>query len=199
MAASYVHIKSKQLPPADDTSLDCVFEDMYAKYFDIISNFCYELIKDQEEAHDIAAEAFIKLHYKLNSLESEDNIRAFLYVVSRNACMDYFRMQKKKQALWLEIKRSQGTEEYLCINSKLDLLYQQAMLDAFEQLPERQKEVISKTFNEQKNSQTIAQEMGVQVRTVYVLRLRAVSFIKEYLRRTVTEGIILLLVISFIC
>jgi RNA polymerase sigma factor (sigma-70 family) len=96
------------------------------------------------------------------------------------------------------IKTQQETEEYLCLNEQLDGLYYQSVRKAIENLPDRQKEVIRKLYQEEKDHQTVAEEMNIQLGTLYVLRSRAVSFLKQFvLNQNITEGVLFLFIICF--
>ena len=73
------------------------FADVYNMHYNRVYNFVKDLVKDREEAQDIVAETFIKL-WKLHALfNTNENIRAFLYVTAKNASMDYFRYCQKQR------------------------------------------------------------------------------------------------------
>ncbi|TCC97174.1 RNA polymerase sigma factor [Pedobacter hiemivivus] len=76
--------------------------DALAYFFDLhykaLCYFAERLIGDEAEAEDIVADCFLKLWKGDRQIETAQNVKAFLYISCRNACMDYFRKLKVKTA-----------------------------------------------------------------------------------------------------
>ena len=64
-------------------------------YYPSLVNFSQGYVKHLPVAEDIAGEAFVKLWQRRESFESHYSIRAFLFVVVRNACISHIRKYKR--------------------------------------------------------------------------------------------------------
>ena len=62
----------------------------------------YHILRDGEEAKDIAQEAFLRVYRSLRRFSLEQNFYTWLYQIVVNLCIDHFRRQKKKSSLSLE-------------------------------------------------------------------------------------------------
>ena len=71
------------------------FQCVYELYYDTMYVFAYNLIHNEAEAQDMTTETFIKLWRLHANFESLNNIKAFLYVTNRNACLDALRFLQK--------------------------------------------------------------------------------------------------------
>src|SRR5882757_794580 len=98
------------------------FKCVYDLYFEPIYIFAFNLVKDAEEAQDITTETFIKLWRLHGNFENLNNIKAFLYITSRNACFDYFRKlqrQRSGQKEILYLLRSENEVENEMIDAEV--------------------------------------------------------------------------------
>jgi RNA polymerase sigma-70 factor (ECF subfamily) len=172
---------------------------VYNKYFSIIFGFCLKMVHQKDEAEDITTDTFIKLYQLHDRFKSHTNIRAFLFMTSRNACMDYFRNEKRKEAAKVTIRTKWYEEdEYVRINDELDELYYEVLKSAIQKLPRRQKEVIEKLYLEEIDHKTTASQMDIKIDALYVLRSRAVSLLREIMHsQTMVQGTLTLLLLHY--
>ncbi len=70
----------------------------YDDYSDAIFRFCYFKTGDKELATDLAEQAFMKLWDYLQTEGEVLNAKAFLYGVSRNMVIDWYRKKKEVSA-----------------------------------------------------------------------------------------------------
>lgn len=68
-------------------ALDAVFKEYYRPLW----NFANSLIHDRWEAEDIVVETFLKLWKLRSNFDTDQNIKAFLYITVRNACLNYLK------------------------------------------------------------------------------------------------------------
>jgi RNA polymerase sigma-70 factor (ECF subfamily) len=157
------------------------FEAVYKEFFSVIYAFCFKLVQDKEEAKDIATETFIKLFRLYDRFETLGNMRAFLYTTSRNACMDYFRTEKKRAQTNLYLVKEQSIDESTRVNDELDNLYYKALKNHINNLPRRQKQAIEMLFWEKMDYREAASQMDISVKSLYRIRTRAISVLRNSL------------------
>jgi RNA polymerase sigma-70 factor (ECF subfamily) len=68
----------------------------FDQHYTALCFFAHSIVMNMEEAEDIVQESFCKLWNKKEDFEiATANVKAFLYMVVKNACLDYLRQQKR--------------------------------------------------------------------------------------------------------
>ena len=147
-------------------AFDKVFEIFYSELY----VFGMKLIHDEDISKDIVIDvmtSLFKLHKRFDSII---NIRAFLYVATRNSCFNYLkyskRLQKKERDFIYLMKESKD-----CINDQIDGAFLKKVYhSSLETLPPQTRKVIELIFEEQLTYPQIAEQLNISVNTVKGLR-----------------------------
>jgi RNA polymerase sigma factor (sigma-70 family) len=67
------------------------FEGLIQRYSTPLFNFIYRFLGDYDQASDILQNVFIQLHTSLPSLRTDKPLKAWLFQVARNRCLDELR------------------------------------------------------------------------------------------------------------
>jgi len=59
-----------------------------------LRSFIYSKVPDKDVTEDILQDVFIKIHLKLDTLKDESRLKPWLYQITRNRIMDYYRQNK---------------------------------------------------------------------------------------------------------
>jgi len=156
------------------------FNKIYQKFSGPIFNFVSKLVKDLHEAQDITSNTFFKLWKLHDRFESFQNIESFLYVTSRNACIDYFRAKKKRR----EVEEQLGyiLKDYDPTMVEEKVAEKRAMLyEKLQTLPFQCKQIIMMRLQGKKPAE-IAAELGITKHHVHVQTNIAKSKLIEILR-----------------
>ena len=70
------------------------FEDLVKRYSTPLFNFIYRFLGDYDQACDILQHVFIRLHSSLNTLRTDKPLKAWLFQVARNRCLDELRRKR---------------------------------------------------------------------------------------------------------
>ena len=147
---------------------ESAFRELLARYQTGIFSFAIRIVGDTGAAEDIVQEAFLRLFRAAESLHSESNIRAFIFKITRNLCVDFLR--KKRPELHSEQVEGFDSE------TPLDLIEtketKEMLLSAVLTLPERQKTAVLLRHTEDMTYQEIAAVMSVSVSSVESLLVR---------------------------
>src|SRR5258706_6937845 len=73
------------------------FESLVHRYSTPLFNFIYRFLSDYDQACDILQHVFIQLHNSLPSLRTDKPLKAWLFQVARNRCLDELR---RKHAIY---------------------------------------------------------------------------------------------------
>ena len=71
-------------------------ETIWGDFKNELLGFIKARVKDDDLANDILQEVFIKIHLKINQLKDKDKLSSWVYSISRNTIIDYFRKQKRE-------------------------------------------------------------------------------------------------------
>jgi RNA polymerase sigma-70 factor (family 1) len=137
-------------------------------------NFAKNLIKNQEESEEIVSDTFIKLFNRNTSFDTLENIKAFLYISTRNACLNWIKANKTRQNLGTVISISQSeytfnTAELIPDNPDLYHLEMELIVklkEAVEALPDKCRKIFKMHIYEGKRVTDIALELGIKKGTV---------------------------------
>src|SRR5258706_968710 len=139
--------------------------------------FAEKILGIREEAEDIVADSLMKLLARHADLHSFPEIRSFLYVVTRNACLTFLKRSKRVSVSQKEFSYwSDKEEEILHTFYRAEVL---AELDKEIQLLSKKcRNVFQLAFYEGLNTNEIAAKLGLAVQTVRNQKMKAVGIIK---------------------
>src|SRR5438874_11404671 len=79
------------------------FESLVQRYSTQLFNFIYRFLGDYDQACDILQHVFIQLHTSLPTLRTDKPLKAWLFQVARNRCLDELRRRHAIHFSELEI------------------------------------------------------------------------------------------------
>ena len=172
----------------DDNALSYFFKLHYKP----LCYFTDRMIQNGLEAEDIVADCFVKTWERRQDFETASNIKAFLYISTRNASLNYLKHLKVKSAAQLKYfnELEQGEEIILTKIIETEVL---VMLNKeIDHLPENYREVFKLLYFDQLKTDEIALKMGVNVQTVRNYKARAIELLKvSMLKKGISEAMVL--------
>ncbi len=81
---------------------------LYERYFDAVYDFAVRLVRDREEAADIAQESFLKAMHALGGLRQGASFRSWLFSIARNVALN--RLERRGRTRPLAAARDDGEE-----------------------------------------------------------------------------------------
>lgn len=158
----------------------------YRRYADEIYLYLYSLCKSRETAEDLMQEVFLKALLSLP--DQNENLRAWLYKVARNACFNELRNRKRElQSEYIE-DISASARESLQENSSDNLVdelirseQRRFLYEAMLKLPDRQREILELFYFSELSIKEIAEIMRLTSQNVRVLAYRAKKKLREYM------------------
>ncbi|MFD2556268.1 RNA polymerase sigma factor [Sphingobacterium tabacisoli] len=171
-------------------------EKSFAHIFDIhYRSLCYfatPITQDALQAEDIVADCMYKLWQQRATFKTLQNIKAFLYISCRNACLNHLRNLKRRnsaQELYLsQLESSEDTILYQIIETEVLSLLD----DEIESLPEKCRAVFKLIYIDNKKTDEIAAILGISDKTVRGHKARAIELLKTQLLKKGVSSLILL-------
>ncbi|MFA8434338.1 MAG: RNA polymerase sigma factor SigZ [Marinifilaceae bacterium] len=72
-------------------------EQIWREYHKKLLGFIRNRVSDPTLAEDILQDVFIKIHSHINTLQEDRKIKAWLYQITRNTIIDYYRMNRSQE------------------------------------------------------------------------------------------------------
>jgi RNA polymerase sigma-70 factor (ECF subfamily) len=158
------------------------FSKVHKTLYPAIYHFANKLLADENEAKDIASETFIKVWHKRSNLVSYENIKAFAYIVARNACFNYLQSVQRKTNSHKEIRYLNSELDEQLLNFEMinaDVI--QELHRQIELLPPQCGLVFKLMYFDAKNSSQVAEQLGITRKTVLNQKLKAIQLIRNAL------------------
>jgi len=158
----------KNFQAGDSASLGLIIE----KYKTPLFAYIVSLVKDGAAAEDIFQEVFLKIVKTPDCYKDTGSFKSWLFTVSRNKCMDYFRAAAGEKNVSLDAQEDDEASLHDTVKSEekepLDLLINEddgeAILNALKKLPAEQREVI--TLRQTMSFKEIAEQLDCPIGTV---------------------------------
>lgn len=183
----------------DSLSLQQMTETRTASITEVVKNYGSQLLRfinskvaKTEDAEDILQEVWFQTS-RLTNLNELENVGAWLYSVTRNKIIDSYR-KKKTESLEDFVYQDEDGE----LNVKDILLaddsnnpeiamfkdmFWDELMNALNELPEKQKKVYVQNELEDKTLQEIADEEGENIKTIISRKSYAVKHLRKRLQR----------------
>lgn len=153
-----------------------MLQQFYLRYSREIYLYLYSMCRSREIAEDLMQDVFLKA--LLSWKDGSGNLRAWLYRVARNACLNYMRNTGRETQMEENTLpgRQDGLLEQLLAGEQKKALY-----DGMLQLPGRQREILDLFYFSEMSIKEIALLMKLTPENVRVLAFRAKKTLKEYM------------------
>jgi RNA polymerase sigma-70 factor (ECF subfamily) len=149
------------------------------EYYPALCHFAGGLLGDSSVAEDIVAEVFVILSKKRQDFETLRNIKAFLYVSTRNACLSYLRKAERDSLLKTGLRRYLDSDhEGFVLNEVIREEVLQHIQAAVELLPYHCRQVFKMCYLEGLSNTEVAERFRLSVHTVKSHKVRAIGLLR---------------------
>ena len=151
------------------------FTKLYEKYYQVIYNSILYLVKNEEVAHDLTNESFLKAFKQLDKYVKNLSFFAWLKTIATNHTIDYLRVNSNNEL--------SNIEDFINIvpdkNDPSSILMKkeksQEIIDIIEDLPLKYQELIDLKYNKGYSNKEIAKIMNCGIASVkcYITRIKS--------------------------
>ncbi len=154
------------------------FKEFFERFYPTIVVFAQKYVVEKEIAEDICQDAFIKAYESDNSFKSIDNLKAFIYTLTKNSCLNYVKHAKVEE----KYKKLQpGKDDNFFRDTIIEQETYRMLYQAIDTLPKRSKKIIELSLNDMTNPE-IAEELDISLNTVKTLKNRTYRKLRELLK-----------------
>lgn len=165
-----IHKRIKQVLKGDKNA----YSDIVSSYQQSLYYVCYRILGNQQEAEDVAQEAFVRAYINLHTFDTKRKFSTWLYRIATNLCIDRIRKKKPDYYLDADVPGTEGLNMYSQISSDEPLpeeeLEKMELKDRIHyeinRLPEKYRTVIILQYIEELPLQEISDILGIPLGTV---------------------------------
>ncbi|WP_159638863.1 RNA polymerase sigma factor [Sphingobacterium composti Ten et al. 2007 non Yoo et al. 2007] len=167
----------------DKNSFDC----LYHKYADILAYKINRLVKLPDAVQEIHQDVFIKFWSHRERIDSETNLKAYLFTIARNLVFDFYRKASKDQMLKSELISSIDFS-YNHIDALIESKEAFEVLDSIiEELPTQRQKVFRLIKIEGKTYEEASQIFNVSTSTIKDHMAKSNVYIKHKIKSQYPE------------
>jgi len=96
-------------------------EQLFAANYPKLAGWVRRLVDDDETAHEIASEAFVRLLSKWTSPAKLDNPQSYLYMIATNLVRDYWRKSERERRAMRSVTANAERERYFDPAQEVDV------------------------------------------------------------------------------
>ena len=156
-----------------------VFDDIVNKYSRRVYELCYRILRDQEEAQDMAQEVFVRVYEKRDKFGGRSSLYTWIYRIATNMCLTRLKKTRIQTVpletveATLEAKPDSAGPDY----SRLEAAVSEAMAG----LPPRQRAVFAMRFFDKMSFKEVAEASGTTVGAAKANYHHAVKYLRDVL------------------
>ena len=124
--------------------------ELYSRYYKKVFQKCFSIVKDHDEAFDLAQEALLKAFDKLKSFRGESSFSTWLYIITHRYCLEALRKRKKQIVINSNVSSEEEMLNLMEINDEsIDRSeMEKIMFILIDKLPETEKELLLLKYSE---------------------------------------------------
>lgn len=169
------------------------FQQLVHHYSDKVFFHVLTFVKTWHQAEEITQDIFLNIWQKRNKLADIDNLKGYIFIVSRNYVVSLMRKNirpvESSEPVSSEISDN-ATFHYE--NKELGILIEKAIGN----LPEQKRQVFRLIHQEGLTQEEVSQKLGIATRTVRWNLVSATNAIKDFLYRYAAGDVYLLFLVS---
>ena len=169
------------------------FSILVDRYKDLVFSLALKMVKNREEAEEVAQDTFIKVFKSLSKFKGDSKFSTWIYKVTYNTCLDRLKKQKREQQV-VSIDEF-NTNQIKSIDNALDKMEneerEKAIQDCIQLLPADDAFLLTLFYFEEQSLEEIAKVIGLTANNVKVKLFRSrkklTSILKEKLEPEIIE------------
>lgn len=152
-------------------------ERIYIEFKDRVARYVRGKVGNEHDSEDVVSDVFVKVFNGLSDFdENKASLSTWIFTITRNAVIDYFRASKQLCELPEELCSEDDAEQKLINKEMLERL-----ASALERLNERERDIIVLHYYSGRTLKDIAQIMSISYSYTKLLHLNALKELRKYI------------------
>ncbi len=192
MSLKAVHTNESALLESLRLGHEAAFDTVFRMYYQPLCRYAQRMLEgDPDDAEEIVQQTFVKLWEQRERLDIQWTLKAYLYKMVHNRCLNWIRDHRSRQAP-LEIQ-----EDASAASGAADQLHgddlQRAMAAALDKLPPQCRKIFELSRFEELKYREIADQLDLSVKTVEVQMGKALRLLRSYLSDFLFWGLVVIM------
>jgi RNA polymerase sigma-70 factor (ECF subfamily) len=181
MAADWPDKDDQELLALIQGGSHMAFAELVERHTTRFYRLAYRYVQNRETAEDLVQDAFLRLWENPATWQPDRNSKftTWFYRIVVNLCLDW---QKKKRPVLLDEDLPLADERESADEAMIRNQEQRLLEKAIAALPERQRTAVNLCFDEGLSNQEAAEAMGVNLKALQSLIMRAKTTLKERMK-----------------
>lgn len=158
------------------------FDELVRRHSVKIHDLCYKILRNYDDARDIAQETFIKAYRKINKFDGRSQFSTWLYRIAVNNCLNYLKKQRPTEEIYDEMMSDGKDDPVQRYKSKK---LREQIYEAVAKLPTVQRAVFTLRTLEDMSYQEVSEILKKPISTIKVNHHLAVKNLRNHLRTKV--------------
>lgn len=162
------------------------FEHIVSSYKDQVFNTCLSIVKNYEDAEDLAQEVFVKVYLKLPAFRHDSSLKTWIYRITVNKCLQYLRSNKTQKRKGINVELSEHEEPVGFDHPGVTMENKELakmLFAVMDMLPENQRVAFTLHKVENLSHEEIAQVLDKSVSSIESLIHRAKQNLRDLLKK----------------
>lgn len=179
------HINEDLIPLLNQRNSQA-FEIFYLHYLDHVFYYARRFLSSDADAEDITSEVFQKLWSKPLQFDSVSHLRAYMYTVTRNACLNHLKLAERRSIRETapHLAQEENTDAFAEHEYQAELMKRIAV--ALTLLPAQTARIFKLSFVEDKTNTQIADLLSIHEHTVRNQKSAALKLLRRVIRSVVS-------------
>ena len=160
------------------------FNYIYERFWGSMFTAALRFLNDADQAQEVTADVFLQIWKKPKNFESLDNIKAWLYTSTKNACSNIYNRNKRFKGYikfftyWFTTNHD-PYQEFVTQQDEIKAeVFRQVQLKT-ETLPPQCRHIIKMSFYDGLKNEEIADQMDLSVQTVKNQKTRSLKILRK--------------------
>jgi len=154
------------------------FRKIYHLHYQPLCYFAYNLLLDKELAEQIAHRNLVKIYGFRKIFSTASILKSFLFVSTRNNCLDYIREDPQVGLPWKETEDEFEPDYKRIEEERVNAFIMQEVFQQIEKLPSLSNEIFKLMFFQGKSMPDIAHQLGISQHAVRRKKKKAIELLK---------------------
>ena len=156
------------------------------RYSGSVYALAYRMLRNQEDAADIAQDVFLKAYEALSSFRKKSSFHTWLYRIASNSCINYLRRYSAQHHI--ELATYHAVQEADSLDTLYTIELQDVVNDAIEKLPEKQKATVLLRVCEGLSHREVSRILKCSVGTAKANYFHAIRNLRRFMKNYITAN-----------
>lgn len=162
------------------------FNILVTRYNHSIYALAYRMLRNHDDAADIAQEVFLKAYEALASFQKKSSFHTWVYRIATNSCINYLRKHAVQYHIEFAAYHAVQEEETLDALYKIEL--QDVVNEAIERLPEKQKATVMLRVCQGLSHREVSRILNCSVGTAKANYFHAIRNLRRFMRNYIAAN-----------